>query len=169
MLRSLNFILELVASIFMFIFVLTRRVTLSYCILHFAKQSPCQLLLDGSEVATPVWARKDERAPPRGNKKKNKSKINQSFKPFFLNFFFIFYLFIFFVYFFKISWRLITLQYCSGFCHTLTWISLGYACIPHPVLPLPPPSPPNPSGSSQCTRPEHLTHASNLGWWSVSP
>ena len=22
--------------------------------------------------------------------------------------------------FFKISWRLITLQYCSGFCHTLT-------------------------------------------------
>ena len=24
--------------------------------------------------------------------------------------------------FFFISWRLITLQYCSGFCHTLTWI-----------------------------------------------
>ena len=24
---------------------------------------------------------------------------------------------------FLISWRLITLQYCSGFCHTLTWIS----------------------------------------------
>ena len=83
MLRSLNFILELVASIFMFIFVLTRRVTVSYCILHFAKQSPCQWLLDGSEVATPVWARKDERAPPRGNKKDNKSKINQSFKLFF--------------------------------------------------------------------------------------
>ena len=31
-----------------------------------------------------------------------------------------------------ISWRLITLQYCSGFCHTLTWISHGYTCIPHP-------------------------------------
>ena len=31
-----------------------------------------------------------------------------------------------------ISWRLITLQYCSGFCHTLTCISLGYTCIPHP-------------------------------------
>ena len=28
--------------------------------------------------------------------------------------------------------------------------------------PLPPASPPNPSGSSQCTRPEHLSHASNL-------
>ena len=31
-----------------------------------------------------------------------------------------------------ISWRLITLQYCSGFCHTLTWISHGFTCIPHP-------------------------------------
>ena len=25
------------------------------------------------------------------------------------------------LFFFFISWRLITLQYCSGFCHTLTW------------------------------------------------
>ena len=32
--------------------------------------------------------------------------------------FFSCYLFIFFLFF--ISWRLITLQYCSGFCHTLT-------------------------------------------------
>ena len=32
-----------------------------------------------------------------------------------------------------------------------------------------PPSPSHPSGSSQCTSPEHLSHASNLGWWSVSP
>ena len=31
-----------------------------------------------------------------------------------------------------ISWRLITLQYCSGFCHTLTWISHGFTCVPHP-------------------------------------
>ena len=37
--------------------------------------------------------------------------------------------------FYLISWRLITLQYCSGFCHTLTWISLGYTCIPHPDPP----------------------------------
>ena len=28
--------------------------------------------------------------------------------------------------------------------------------------PLPPTSPPDPSGSSQCTRPKHLSHASNL-------
>ena len=39
-----------------------------------------------------------------------------------------------------ISWRLITLQYCSGFCHTLTWISHGFTCVPHPDPPsrLPP-------------------------------
>ena len=38
-------------------------------------------------------------------------------------------------FYFLISWRLITLQYCSGFCHTSTWISLGYTCIPHPDPP----------------------------------
>ena len=32
-------------------------------------------------------------------------------------------LFLKFIYF---NWRLITLQYCSGFCHTLTWISHGW-------------------------------------------
>ena len=39
-----------------------------------------------------------------------------------------------------ISWRPITLQYCSGFCHTLTWISHGFTCVPHPDPPsrLPP-------------------------------
>ena len=46
-----------------------------------------------------------------------------------------FFLFSFFPFIF-ISWRLITLQYCSGgFCHTLTWISHGFACIPHPNPP----------------------------------
>ena len=52
------------------------------------------------------------------------------------------------------NWRLITLQYCSGFCHTLTWIRHGCICVPHPE----PPShlsPSHPSGSSQCTSPEH--------------
>ena len=39
-----------------------------------------------------------------------------------------------------IGWRLISLQYCSGFCHTLTWISHGFTCVPHPEPPshLPP-------------------------------
>ena len=38
-------------------------------------------------------------------------------------------LFCFFFPFIFISWRLITLQYCSRFCHTLTWISHGVTCI----------------------------------------
>ena len=38
-------------------------------------------------------------------------------------------------FFFFISWRLITLQYCSGFCHTLTRISHEFTCIPHPTPP----------------------------------
>ena len=45
------------------------------------------------------------------------------------------------------------------------WI---YMCSPS-WSPLLPPSPSNHSGSSQCTSPEHLSHASNLGWWSASP
>ena len=45
----------------------------------------------------------------------------------------VFFFFFFFIYF--ICWRLITLQYCSGFCHTLTWISHGFTCIPHPDSP----------------------------------
>ena len=40
-----------------------------------------------------------------------------------LHFIFIFNLFIYF------NWRQITLQYCSCFCHTLTWISHGCTCV----------------------------------------
>ena len=47
--------------------------------------------------------------------------------------FIFFYLFIFSFIF--ISWRLITLQYCSGFFHTLTLISHWFTCIPHPDPP----------------------------------
>ena len=42
---------------------------------------------------------------------------------------------VFFFPFIFISWRLITLQYCSGFCHTLTWISHGFTRVPHPDPP----------------------------------
>ena len=42
---------------------------------------------------------------------------------------------LFFFPFIFISWRLITLQYCSDFCHTLTWISHGFTCVPHPDPP----------------------------------
>ena len=70
-----------------------------------------------------------------------------NFSFFFLPFYFLF---------FFISWRLITLQYCSGFCHTLTRISHGFTRVPHPDppshLPLHPiplglPSAPGPSTS----------------------
>ena len=43
-----------------------------------------------------------------------------------------------------------------------------YMCSPY-QSPLPTPSPLVPSRFSQCTRSERLSHASNLGWWSVSP
>ena len=42
---------------------------------------------------------------------------------------------VFFFSFIFISWRLITLQFCSGFCHTMTWISHGLTCIPYPDPP----------------------------------
>ena len=54
-------------------------------------------------------------------------------------------LWIFFSFIF-ISWRLITLQYCSGFCHTLTWISHGFTCVPHPDPHSRLPPPPIPRG-----------------------
>ena len=57
-------------------------------------------------------------------------------------FYFIFYFFKF-IYF---NWRLITLQYCSGFCHALTWISHGCTCVPHPEPPSHNPPPPIPLG-----------------------
>ena len=49
-------------------------------------------------------------------------------------FYFLLLLFLFSPFIF-ISWRLSTLQYCSGFCHTLTWISHGFTCVPHPDPP----------------------------------
>ena len=55
---------------------------------------------------------------------------SQHLPPFF---FFHCCLFFFFPFIF-ISWRLITLQYCSGVCHTLTWISHGFTCVPHPTF-----------------------------------
>ena len=80
---------------------------------------------------------------------------------FHLHYYWFYFLFIYvfgrciFIYlFFLISWGLITLQYCSGFCHTLTWISHGVTCVPPPdppsQLPLHPiplglPSAPGPS------------------------
>ena len=56
------------------------------------------------------------------------------------------------------NWRLITLHYCDGFCHGYTCVYMSqpwvYMCSPS-WTPLPSPSPSHPSGSSQCTSPEH--------------
>ena len=47
----------------------------------------------------------------------------------------------FFFSFIFISWRLISLQYCSGLCHTLTWIShwFTYTLTAWALIPSPPP------------------------------
>ena len=47
------------------------------------------------------------------------------------------------------NWRLTTLQYCGGFCRTLTWISHGYTCIPHPDPPSHLPPHPIPQGHAE--------------------
>ena len=83
-----------------------------------------------------------------------------------LYFFFLFiYLFLKFIY---LIWRLITLQYCSGFCHTLTWISHGFTCVPHsePSSHIPPH--PIPLGHASAPALSTLSHALNLDWRSVS-
>ena len=65
------------------------------------------------------------------------------------------YLSIFTLY-FKIyfNWRLITLQHCIGFAIHWHESAMGEHVFPS-WTPLPPPSPSHPSGSSQCTCPEH--------------
>ena len=77
--------------------------------------------------------------------------------------FFFFNLFIYF------NWRLITLQYCSGFAKwTLTWISHGCTCVPHPEPPSHLAPHPIPQGHPSAPALSTLSHASNLDWQSVS-
>ena len=61
---------------------------------------------------------------------------------------FCFYLFKKLVYF---NWRIITLQYCDGFWHTLTWNSHGCTCVPPSWTYLPLLSPHHPSELFQST------------------
>ena len=76
--------------------------------------------------------------------------------------------FLFYFSFIYFNWRLITLQYCNGFCHTLTWISHGCTCVPHPELSSLLPPPPIPQGHPSAPALSILSHASNLDWWSIS-
>ena len=66
------------------------------------------------------------------------------------------------------NWRLITLQYCSGLCHTLTWISHGCTCVPHLEPPFNIPPHPIPQDHPSAPALSTLSHASNLDWWSIS-
>ena len=66
------------------------------------------------------------------------------------------------------NWRLITLQYGTGFCRTLTWINRGCTCVPHPEPPSHLPPHPIPQGCPSAPAPSALSHASNLDWWSIS-
>ena len=75
---------------------------------------------------------------------------------------------VFFVLFFYFNWRLITLQYCGGFCHTLIWISHGCTCVPHPDPSSHLPPHPIPQGHPSAPALSTLSHASNLDWRSIS-
>ena len=94
-----------------------------------------------------------------------KKKKNKYFIQFYLQtelyfFYFTFYFYFFvIIIFFNLWWILSYIEMKQP------WV---YTCSPS-QSPLPPPSPPAPSRFSQCTRSERLSHASNLGWWSVSP
>ena len=70
--------------------------------------------------------------------------------------------------FFSFNWRLITLQYCGGFCHTFTWISHGCTCVPHPDPPSHLPPHPIPQGHPSAPALSTLSHALNLDWQSIS-
>ena len=79
-------------------------------------------------------------------------------------------LFLFFYYkLIYFNWRLITLQYCSGFA--IHWHGSTMGVHVFPILtPLPPPIPshPIPLGHPSAPAPSTLYHASNLDWRSVS-
>ena len=65
----------------------------------------------------------------------------------------------FILFFICFNWRLITLQYCSGFCHPLTWISHGCTCVPNPEPPSHLPPHPIPQGHPSAPALSTLSHA----------
>ena len=64
--------------------------------------------------------------------------------------------------FFHFNWKIITLKYCDGFCHTSAWICHGYTCFLPSWTPLLPLSPPYLFGFPRALG--ALLHASNLYW-----
>ena len=64
--------------------------------------------------------------------------------------------------------KLVNSQYCGGPCHTLTWVSHGWACVPLSWNPSHHPSHPIPLRCPCALALSALFHASNLDWSSVS-
>ena len=74
-------------------------------------------------------------------------------------------------FFFKLTyfnWRLITLQYCSVFCHTMTWISHACTYVLRPELPSSLPQHPIPQGHPSAPDLKALSCASKMDWRSIS-
>ena len=69
------------------------------------------------------------------NQGSNPNPLHWKHRVFFFFFFTMIKVFTFIYLFIFISWRLITSQHFSGFCHTLTWIIHEVTCIPHPDPP----------------------------------
>ena len=78
----------------------------------------------------------------------------------------------------------IIIFYCSGFCHTLKWISHGFTCVPHPDPPSHLPLHPIPLGLPSATGPSaclmhpnwagdlfhpRYIHVSMLFSWNIPP
>ena len=78
---------------------------------------------------------------------------------------------VFFSYFkkflFILNWKIITLQYCAGFCHTSAWISHRYMYVLSPWTSLPHPTPCYPSRLSQSPGLSSLSHMANSHWLSI--
>ena len=74
----------------------------------------------------------------------------------------------FFLFNFIFNWRIITLQYCDDFCHTSTWISHRYTCVPpHPECLFYLPPHPIPLGCPRALALGALLHVLNLPWSSI--
>ena len=66
------------------------------------------------------------------------------------------------------NWRLITLQYCGGFCHAFTLISHGCTCVPHADSPSQLPPHPIFQGHPNAPALSILSHVLNLDCRSIS-
>ena len=66
-----------------------------------------------------------------------------------------------------LNWRIITLQYCGGFCHTSTWIGHRYTRVPPSWTPSHLPPLPIPLGCPRAPALGALLYASNMHWSSI--